>query len=458
MTKRKTAAIVLAAGLGTRMKSETPKVLHPLAGRPMVSMLIDTLSAVGAEPVVVVLGKDMERVAEAVAPHPTVVQEPRLGTAHAVLAARRELEGFAGEVLVVFGDSPLIYADTLGRMLEARRAAPAPAPTPAVVVLGFRPGDPTGYGRLVADDTGALEAIVEEGDATPAQRAIGLCNSGVMAIDGRRLFELLEAVGNDNAKGEYYLTDIVALAGARGLACAVVEGGAEEAMGIDSRADLAIAEVIVQQQLRARAMAGGATLIDPTTVYLGYDTTLGRDVTIGPGVVFGPGVSVGDNVEIRAFSHIEGATIAAGAIIGPFARLRPGTVIGEGARIGNFVEIKNATAEAGAKANHLSYIGDARIGAGANIGAGTITCNYDGFLKHHTDIGAGAFIGSNTALVAPLKVGDGAVIGAGSTITSDVAADALGVERAKQKTVEGWAGRYRKKKAAQKAAARKPKG
>ena len=448
MTKKKTAAIVLAAGLGTRMKSTLPKVMHPLAGRPMISMVMETLSALAPERVVVVTGKDMEQVAEAVNPNPTVIQEPRLGTAHAVMAARPELDGFDGDVLVLYGDSPLISSETLRRMLAAKRGAPHPA----VVVLGFRPADPGAYGRLMVDDTGYLESIVEAADATPGQAAVGLCNSGVMVIDGTRLFDLVAAVGNDNAKGEYYLTDIVALARSQGLTCAVVEGGEEELVGVDSRSGLAWAEAVVQRRLRAAAMDGGATLTDPGTVHFCFDTRLGRDVTVGPHVVFGPGVTIGDGVEILSFSHIEGAKVAAGVRIGPFARLRPGADIAENAHIGNFVEIKNATVEAGAKANHLAYIGDARIGAGANIGAGTITCNYDGFLKHHTDIGAGAFIGSNTALVAPVKIGDGAVIGAGSTIIRDVPADALTVERSKQATVEGWAKSYREKKAAEKAA------
>ena len=319
-----------------------------------------------------------------------------------------------------------------------------------MVVLGFRPDDPGQYGRLLvaADDT--LEAIVEAGDATPEQLAVDFCNSGFVSVEGSRLFPLLEGIGNDNAKGEYYLTDIVAEARARGLASAAVEGDEEELLGINSRADLAFAESLVQQELRARALAGGATLIDPTTVYFSFDTRLGRDVTVGPCVFFGPGVGVGDDVEIRAFSHIEGAHIAAGAVIGPFARLRPGTRVDEGARVGNFVEVKNAVLEAGAKANHLSYIGDARVGSAANVGAGTITCNYDGFLKHHTDIGAGAFIGSNTALVAPVKVGDGANIGAGSTICRDVPADALAVTRAEHKEVAGWAPKYRRRKKAEK--------
>ncbi len=453
MTKKKTAAIVLAAGLGTRMKSARPKVLHGLAGRPMIDHLLDALAGMEFERTVVVVGPGMDAVAAAVAPHRCVVQAEQLGTAHAVLAARDAMRDFHGEVLVLYGDSPLISPATLQRMLDARNAEP----NPAVVVLGFRPDDPGPYGRLILAADGSLEAIVEAREATPGQLAVDLCNSGFVAADGQRLFGLLERVGNDNAKGEYYLTDIVALAHADGLASAVVEGTPQELLGINSRADLAVAEAVVQDRLRAAALAGGATLIDPRTVYFNFDTALGRDVVVGPGVVFGPGAVIGDNVEIRAFCHIEGATVAPGAVIGPFARLRPGADIAADARVGNFVEVKNATLEAGAKVNHLTYIGDARVGAGANVGAGTITCNYDGFLKHHTDIGAGAFIGSNTALVAPVKVGDGATIGAGSTISRDVSAGALALTRAGHKEVPGWAPRYRRRKKAEKAAKSKGK-
>ncbi len=453
MTKQKTAVVILAAGLGTRMKSDLPKVMHRLAGRPMIAHLLEGLAGLAFERTVVVVGPGMDTVAATVAPHPCVVQADRLGTAHAVLAARSELAGFDGDVVILYGDTPLMAPATLEKMLAARRAAPHPA----VVVLGFRPDDPGLYGRLMVGADGTLERIVEARDATPAERARDLCNSGVFAVDGGRLFGLLERVGNDNAKGEFYLPDIVALARADGQTCAVVEGGEEELLGIDSRTGLAHAEAIVQDRLRRRAMDGGATLIDPATTWFHHDTVLGRDITVGPCVFFGPGVSVGDGTDIRAFSHIEGATVAAAAVIGPFARLRPGAVIGEGAHIGNFVEVKNATVEAGAKANHLTYLGDARVGAGANVGAGTITCNYDGFLKHHTDIGAGAFIGSNTALVAPVGVGDGANVGAGSTITRDVPADALALTRAELKEIPGWAANYRRKKKAEKDAKTKKK-
>ncbi|MBT6116657.1 MAG: bifunctional UDP-N-acetylglucosamine diphosphorylase/glucosamine-1-phosphate N-acetyltransferase GlmU [Rhodospirillaceae bacterium] len=451
MTETETAAVILAAGKGTRMKSDLPKVLHPLAGRPMVRHLIATLDAVRASRAVVVVGPEMEVVTEAVAPLPTALQMDQKGTGDAVKAARRALAGFAGDVLVLYGDTPLLTVETLERMLAARRTAPHPA----VVVLGFEPEDPAEYGRLIAGPDGALDAIVEFREADEAQRAIGLCNSGVMAIDGAVLFDLLDAVTDDNAKGEYYLTDIVAIARARGLPCAYVMAPVEELVGVNSRADLAVAERILQGRLRAAAMAGGVTMLDPETVWLSHDTKFGRDVVIQPNVFFGPGVAIGDGVTIKAFSHIEGATVAEAAIIGPFARLRPGAEIGRAAHIGNFVEVKAAVVEAGAKANHLSYIGDARIGAGANIGAGTITCNYDGFTKSLTEIGAGAFIGSNSALVAPVKIGDGAIVGAGSTITRDVPADALSVARGDQKDIEGWASKFRARKAKEKEARKK---
>jgi len=332
---------------------------------------------------------------------------------------------------VLFGADPLIRPQTIEAMLSARKRQPEPA----IVVLGFETQSPGAYGRLITADDGSLNAIIEAKEATPEQLDIGLCNSGVMLIDGSKIWELLDRVGKDNTKGEYYLTDIIALAQGDGLACAVVTGNEAELLGIDDRADLACAEAAVQNQLRRVAMAGGATLTDPDTVYFHFDTQLGQDVTIGPNVVFGPGVSIGDNVTIRAFCHIDGATIADGAIIGPFARLRPGAAIAEDVHIGNFVEIKNAVIEKAAKVNHLTYIGDARVGTTANIGAGTITCNYDGVNKHHTDIGKAAFIGSNVALVAPVNIGDGAVIGAGSVITKDVGAGKLALTRSPQKEI-----------------------
>jgi len=447
MSQRKTGIVVLAAGLGTRMKSALPKVMHPVAGRPMIAHLLAGLAELSPDRLVVVIGEEMEAVERAVAPHPTVVQAQRLGTGHAVLAAREVMAGFDGDVLIVYGDTPLLSSATLARMLEARRSAPEPA----VVVLGFRPDDPGAYGRLIEGADGGLDAIVEAKDATPEQRAVGLCNSGVMAVDGTRLYGLLDRVGNANAKGEYYLTDIVALARADGLACRIVEGDEAELIGVNSRAELAVAERIVQEQLRARAMAAGATLTDPASVFFCHDTRLGRDVVVGPFVVFGPGVSVADGVEIRGFCHLEGMSVATGALVGPFARLRPGALIGPGAHIGNFVEIKNASVESGAKVNHLTYIGDARVGAGANVGAGTITCNYDGFFKDHTDIGAGAFIGSNTSLVAPVRIGAGAIVGAGSVVARDVPGDALALTRGPLTEKQGWARDFRERRAAERA-------
>ncbi|MDA1091407.1 MAG: bifunctional UDP-N-acetylglucosamine diphosphorylase/glucosamine-1-phosphate N-acetyltransferase GlmU [Proteobacteria bacterium] len=426
MSNTKTAAVILAAGLGTRMKSAIPKVLHPLAGRPMLAHLLASLAPLALDPIVVVTGAAMDAVAEAALPHQTAVQANQLGTGHAVLAAKDALGAFGGDVLVLFGADPLITPGAIEAMLAAKKQH-------AVVVLGFETQTPGAYGRLITTGDGSLDAIVEAKDATPEQLGIRLCNSGVMLIDGEKIWGLLDRIGNDNAKGEYYLTDIIALARADGLSCAVIKGDEAELLGINDRADLACAEAAVQNRLRSKAMDGGATLTDPDTVYFSFDTTLGHDVTIGPNVVFGPGVSVGDRVDIRAFCHIEGAVIASGAKIGPFARLRPGARLAEDVHIGNFVEIKNATIEAAAKVNHLTYIGDARVGAAANIGAGAITCNFDGLNKHHTDIGNNAFIGSNVALVAPVKIGDGALIGAGSVITKDVAADTLAVTRAPQR-------------------------
>ncbi len=438
------AAIVLAAGLGTRMKSDLPKVLHPIAGRPMIRHLLESLNTLEPERIVVVISAEARNVRAAVQPHPTAVQAEQKGTGHAVLQAKQQMTGFTGDVLILFGGDPLITPETMKKLLDRRRGDD----DPAAVVLGFRPPEPGLYGRLIVDGAGRLEAIVEAGDATPKQLATDLCNSGVMAVDGKRLFDILGRVGNNNAKGEFYLTDIIAIANEDGANCAVIEAqDPDELTGIDTRADLAAAEAIAQKRLRQAAMANGATLAAPETVFFSHDTVLGRDVVVGPNVVFSPEVTIGDNVTIRPFCHLEGATVADGVTIGPFARLRPGAVIGDEVNIGNFVEIKNATLESGVKINHLTYVGDARVGAGANVGAGTITCNYDGFYKHQTDIGAGAFIGSNTALVAPVKVGDGAIVGAGSVIVKDVPANALAVTRAAQKQMDGWAEKFRTKQA-----------
>ena len=437
------AAVILGAGKGVRMKSRIPKVLHMIGNRPMVLYALDAARAVGAETCVVVAGPDMAAVAEAVAPFPTVVQAEPRGTADAVKPARGAVGRDADTVLVLCGDTPLIRPQTLETAIARRRAGGH-----AVVVLGFRPNDPGAYGRRVQDGSGALDAIVEAGDATPEQRRIGLCNSGVMAIDGAVLFDLIDAVGCDNAKGEYYLTDIVGIARRGGRTCAVLEADTEELLGINSRVELAAAERIFQQRMRLAAMDGGATLLDPDSVRFSFDTVLGRDVTVGPQVVFGPGVSVGDDVEIAGFCHIEGATIASGASVGPFARLRPGAELQQGATVGNFVEVKNAVLKPGARANHLAYVGDAEVGAGANIGAGAITCNYDGFRKARTAIGDGAFIGSNSALVAPVSIGERAIVGAGSTIDRDVEADALALTRSDHTAVPGGAARFRKRRSA----------
>ncbi len=439
MTERQLAGIVLAAGLGTRMRSDRPKVLHEVAGRPLINHVMAALDALAPRATAVVIGPGMDDVAAAVAPHPTALQAERRGTGHAVLTARSLLGGFAGDAVVLYGDVPLLRGDTIRRLVEARAGA-------TLAVLGFRPADPTGYGRLIVDRDGRLDRIVEQADAGAAEQAVTLCNAGAVAGDAAALFALVERLRPNNAQGECYLTDIVALARAEGARVAVVEADAEEVMGVNSRLDLSRVEAIAQRRLRHAAMAAGATLTDPDTVYFSADTKLGRDVTVGPNVVFGPRVTVGDRVAIHAFCHLEQATVADDAVIGPFARLRPGADIGAGAHIGNFVEIKNAVVEAGAKASHLSYVGDARVGAGANIGAGTITCNYDGIYKWHTDIGARVFIGSNTALVAPVSIGDDAMIGAGSVITADVPAGSLSFTRPPVTEIADGAARFRERR------------
>ena len=439
------ACVVLAAGKGTRMRSSVPKVLHPVGGRPMIEHVLAHAWALLPARVVLVVGPELEGAAGGfggcAGTFDCVVQDEPLGTAHAVAQARPLLEDFEGDVLVLYADTPLVRIETLAELVQARHEGDR-----AAAVLGFRPADPAAYGRLILSPDGTLERIVEHAEASEAERAVTLCNAGMMAIDGRRLFALLDAIGNDNAKGEYYLTDLPAIAAAKGGACAVAEAPADEVMGINDRAELALAERILQERLRHAAMVGGATLTDPATVWLSVDTRIGRDVTIGPNVAFGPRVVIEDGAEIRAFSHLEGVRVRKQAVIGPFARLRPGSDIGEGARVGNFVEVKNSTVEEGAKINHLSYVGDAGVGAGANIGAGTITCNYDGYEKSRTEIGDGAFIGSNTALVAPVTVGPGAVVGAGSVITEDVEADAIAVARGEQRQREGAAARRRAKR------------
>ncbi|MDE1901214.1 MAG: bifunctional UDP-N-acetylglucosamine diphosphorylase/glucosamine-1-phosphate N-acetyltransferase GlmU [Alphaproteobacteria bacterium] len=432
------ACIILAAGQGTRMKSDLPKVLHPVAGTPMIAHVLNACADLLPEQIVVVTAPDATEIEKAVAPQRCAVQAKPLGTGDAVKAARMALAGFTGDIIILFADGPLITADSL-RALRRKRAETSAA----IVVAGFSPEDPAANGRLVLDDQGRLAAIVELLDATPEQRAIRLCNGGAMLFDAAALWPLLDKLRDDNAKKEFYLTDCIALARAAGDDCAVAELPADEVYCVNNRVELAQAEKLMQRRLRERAMLGGATMTDPDSVFLSMDTKIGRDVTIGPNVVFGPGVDIGDRADIRAFCHIEQARIDAGAVIGPFARIRPGSTVGAGAHIGNFVELKKADVGRGAKINHLSYIGDATVGDKANIGAGTITCNYDGFRKSHTDIGAGAFVGSNSALVAPVKIGDGAFIGAGSVITNDVPADTLAVARGRQSNIDGWAGRMR---------------
>lgn len=442
MTAVDTAAVILAAGHGTRMRSALPKVMHPIGGKAMIAHVISTARALAPAQTVVVIGDHAPEVgdfARTIDDSISVaVQAPPQGTGHAVMQAMPHLADFNGAAVVLYADTPLVTPQTLERLVgEVASGA-------AVAVLGFTPDDPGAYGRLKRDDAGALAAIVEAKDASTEELSITLCNSGVMAIDSAFLKARLNDIGNDNAKGEYYLTDLVALARADGKHCAVIEADEEEVLGVNSRVELADAERIFQDRMRNSIMEAGATLFDPQTVYFSHDTKIGKDVLVGQHVVFGPGVSVADNVEIKAFSHLEGATVAAGAVIGPFARLRPGADIGADAKIGNFVEIKKAVVAEGAKVNHLSYVGDAEVGAKANIGAGTITCNYDGYGKHKTTIGANAFIGSNSSLVAPVAIGDGAYVGSGSVITKNVDADDLAVARGRQAAIKGWAARFRK--------------
>ncbi|MDQ0393032.1 bifunctional UDP-N-acetylglucosamine diphosphorylase/glucosamine-1-phosphate N-acetyltransferase GlmU [Labrys monachus] len=445
---RPTLAVILAAGEGTRMKSARPKVLHEIAGRSMLGHVLASVTEAGIDEIAVVIGPGREDVAIAArkaAPGCLVfTQAERRGTGHAVLAAREALVD-GKDIIVLYADTPLVQPDSIRRLKEAlQRGAD-------VAVLGFHAADPTGYGRLVVED-GALTAIVEEKDASPAQKAVDFCNGGLMALRGEEGLSILDTIGNDNAPGEFYLTEAVVIARDRGLRAVAETIDEEEVHGVNDRAQLAAAEAIMQGRLRRAAMKAGVTLIAPETVFLSHDTRIGSDVVVEPNCWFGPGVAIEAGAVIHGFSHIEGATIAAGASVGPFARLRPGTELGEDVKVGNFVEVKAALVERGAKISHLSYIGDARVGAEANIGAGTITCNYDGFLKHVTTIGAGVFVGSNSALVAPVTIGDNANIGAGSVITRDVAPDALAIARGRQTEVAGWAKAYRARKAAEKAA------
>lgn len=448
------AVVILAAGQGTRMRSDLHKVLHPLAGRPMLLHLLDTVDQLAAERRVVVVGKGREQLEQALAGHALTlaVQEEQKGTGHAVAQAEDALAGFDGTVLILYGDTPCIEANTLAAMRDRLEAADRPG----VVVLASSPEDPAAYGRVILGEGDTIAKMVEYKDASPEERAVRLCNSGMMAVASADLFRWLAQIGNDNAAGEYYLPDIVMVAAAQGRHSVVVECAPWQTAGINSRLELALVERDWQQRRRARAMAEGATLIDPEAVWFSADTQVGRDVLIEPGVYFGPGVTIADGAVIRAFSHVDGATVGPRAEVGPYARLRPGAVLGEQSKVGNFVEIKKATLGARAKVNHLSYIGDADVGGNANIGAGTITCNYDGFFKYRTRIGEGAFIGSNSALVAPVSVGPGAIVGAGSVVTRDVDADSLGVTRAEQKQLSGWATRFRERQKAKKGAAGKP--
>ena len=427
------------------MKSDRHKVLQPIAGKQMLLHLLDNLAALAPAHTVVVVGSAREQVEAAVAAYPVsvAVQSPQLGTGHAVLQAETALAGFAGDVLILFGDAPLVTSATMQRLQSAL------AGDVAAVVLAFRPDDPGAYGRVIAHD-GIITKMVEFKDANDAERAETLCNSGLMLVRAADLWPLLARVGNANAAGEYYLPDIIGLLIGDGRTARVIETAADEVAGVNSRAELAALEARWQAGRRAAAMAAGVTLVDPGSVFFAHDTAIARDVTIEPFVVFGPGVRIASGTVVRAHSHVEGASIGENCEIGPFARLRPGTVIGEGAKIGNFVETKKAVFGAGAKANHLSYIGDAVVGAKANIGAGTITCNYDGFFKYQTVIGAGAFIGSNSALVAPVTIGDGAIVGAGSTVTADVSADALALVRPPQSEKTGWAAAFRARQMANK--------
>jgi len=440
MTARTCLAIVLAAGEGTRMRSARPKVLHPLAGRSLLAHVLGTIGQAGVTATAVVIGPGEDAVAaevKRVCPDAECfVQQERRGTAHAVLAARAAIKRQADDILIVYGDTPLVQPASLSRL----RAAIAGGA--AVAVLGFRASDSTGYGRLIVDD-GELVAIREEADTSASERKTALCNGGTMALAGKTALAMLERIGDENRKHEFYLTDAVEIARGMALSAVAVEVEEDEMRGINTKKQLAEAEAVVQQRLRQAALDAGVTLIAPETVYLCADTKFGRDVVVEPFVVFGEKVTIEDGAVIHSFSHIAGAHIGKGVSVGPFARLRPGTRLGEGARIGNFVEVKETVVEAGAKANHLTYLGDASVGANANIGAGTITCNYDGAAKHRTEIGRDAFIGSNAALVAPVKIGEGAYVGSGSVITQDVPADALALGRSRQVTKKDWAKRLR---------------
>ncbi|KWV94538.1 bifunctional UDP-N-acetylglucosamine diphosphorylase/glucosamine-1-phosphate N-acetyltransferase GlmU [Erythrobacter sp. AP23] len=451
-TNREFAAVILAAGKGTRMKSDLHKVLHPIAGRPMLDHLLATVDSLKPAKKVVVVGAGRSQLEEALGERAeTCLQEPQLGTGHAVQMAEEGLAGHGGDVLVLYGDVPFVKGETMQAMLDRLHADDKPK----VVVLGFEPEDPGHYGRVIADADGRIAKMVEYKDASEEERACRLCNSGVMAARGADMFDLLRRVGNDNAQGEYYLVDIVNIANADGDTCAVIATDTpEEVTGINSRAELAAAEAQWQELKRVEAMAGGVTLKAPETVFFSWDTEVANDVTVEPHVVFGPGVTIARGAVIRAFSHLEGATVGEDCSVGPYARLRPGAVMEKDAKVGNFVEMKKATLGEGAKASHLTYLGDAEVGAGANIGAGTITCNYDGYFKYKTVIGERAFIGSNSALIAPVRIGADAIVAAGSAVSRDVGDGDLRMVRGDQVVKPGWADRFhdtmKKKKAAEK--------
>lgn len=447
------AAIILAAGQGTRMKSDLPKVLHPVGARPMLDWSIDLAKRVECERIVVVCSPAGEavqaHVEAALGADAIAIQDPPMGTGHAVQAAQGALADFAGDVVVLYADTPLIPASAIEALFAELESGAQ------IGVLGFEAEEPGGYGRLITDRSGDLEAIVEAKEASPEQLAISFCNSGVMTARAETMFNLLSQVTNDNAKGEYYLTDSVALARARDGICRAVTCAQTDVLGVNSRVELAQAEAAFQVRRREQLLLDGVAMTAPETVFLAHDTIIERDVLIEPNVVFGPGVHVRTGARIRAFSHLEGAQVSSGCEVGPYARLRPGTTLSEGAKIGNFVEVKKTRIGKGAKANHLAYLGDGEVGEGANIGAGTIFCNYDGFLKYQTRIGKRAFVGSNSSLVAPVTIGDGAYIGSGSVITKDVDKDALSVARGRQMQKSGWATQFRDKMAAIKAAKRK---
>ena len=442
------SVVILAAGQGTRMRSDRHKVLHPIADKPMLLHLLDTVEGMGAARQIVVVGKGREQIEAALHRRGVTIafQAEQSGTAHAVSQARDVLAGERGPVLILYGDTPFVTAETLRRMLDRLAASDAPG----VVVLASSPVDGKSYGRVILGSDDRISKMVEYKDANEAERAVRLCNSGMMAVEGEALFGWLERIGNDNAGHEYYLPDVVMVAMRDGRHPVAIESEEFETAGVNSRAELAHLELDWQRRRRERALDEGATLIDPESVWFSADTQLGRDCTIEPHVVFGPGVEIADGAVIHAFCHISGASIASGCSVGPFARLRSGAVLERGAKVGNFVEMKQATLGEGAKINHLSYVGDASVGARANIGAGTITCNYDGFAKHRTEIGEGAFIGSNSALVAPVMIGAGAIVGAGSVITKLVEPDSLAVARGEQRGLAGWAKRFRDKAAAKK--------